>query len=170
MLGRASARVYIDRMRRALHSIATGLLACVLAAACGPAAAQRVAPDYALTAPVLLDPELAPGETLAGFGPLELAAASSTGGSGLSLQAGQQWFARAAIGRSLDSEVVSIGGGYRFTRTRAVSMHVTRQLGQERLGLAVRYDFSRAYLRLAYEAPTRGLGADTVRFSAGMRF
>jgi hypothetical protein len=50
-------------------------------------------------------------------------------------------------------------------------MHVTRQFGQERLGLAVRYDWDRAYLRLSYESPVRAIGApDRLRFSAGMRF
>ena len=93
-------------------------------------------------------------------------------GTGLSLEAGRNWFARVDVGRSLESsDVVSIGGGYRFEAGDALSMHVTRQLGQERLGLAVRYDWQRSYLRLSYEAPDRAFGLpDRLRFSAGVRF
>jgi hypothetical protein len=75
------------------------------------------------------------------------------------------------VGRSLDTDVLSLGGGYRFNEGEALSMHVTRQLGQERLGLAVRYDWRRSYLRLSYESPVRSLGRpDLLRFSAGVRF
>jgi hypothetical protein len=69
---------------------------------------------------------------------VQLSSAGYGNGRGLSLQAGQQWFARVGVGRSLDSEGVSLGGGYRFSDGQALSMLVTRQLGQERLGLAVR--------------------------------
>jgi hypothetical protein len=66
---------------------------------------------------------------------------------------------------------MSVGGGYRFTGGEALSMHFTRQLGQERLGLAVRYDWSRTYLRLSYEAaPRPANGPDRLRFSAGLSF
>jgi hypothetical protein len=161
-------------MRGALHSSLSFLLALGLAGAAVPVAAQRFAPDYALTAPALpLDAEAAGRSPLLLLGPLQLGAAASATGSGLSLQAGQRWFARVGIGvgRGLDSDLVSLGGGYRFAGGDALSMHVTRQLGQERLGLAVRYDFNRAWLRLGYEAPTRGLaGPDLLRFSAGVRF
>lgn len=155
-------------MRAALHSIC--LLA--IAAVATPAAAQRIAPDYTLTTPQLpLDGETAARTPVVTLGPLQLGASASETGNGLSLQAGQQWFARFGVGRSLDSDAISVGGGYRFADGQALSMHVTRQLGQERLGLAVRYDFSRAWLRLGYEAPTRSFGgSDALRFSAGMRF
>ncbi|NML45472.1 hypothetical protein HHL11_17095 [Ramlibacter sp. G-1-2-2] len=162
-------------MRRLFHFIAQASVAgALLASACG-AAAEGTAPLYSLTTPApLLDPELSPRQPLLNYGPLQLSAATSTTGtgSGLSLQAGHQWFARAGIGHSLEnSEVLSFGGGYRFTSGQAVSMHVTRQIGQERLGLAVRYDWTRTYLRLAYESPTRAMsGPDTLRFSAGVRF
>src|SRR5262245_1355320 len=136
-------------MRRALHTVFLASTAGVLAAAAVPCAAQAVAPNYALTVPSLVaDPELSPRDSLVALGPMRLATATSTTGSGLSLQAGQQWFARAGVGRSLDSDVMSLGGGYRFTDGQALSMHVTRQLGQDRLGLAVRYDSSRTFLRL----------------------
>ena len=155
------------------RSIAWSLLAGVLAAACAlPAAAEPVATDYTLTRPALLaDAEMSPRLPLAAWGPVRLAAAGSATGSGLSLEAGEKWFARAGLGRSLDAEVLSLGGGYRFRGGDALSMHVTRQLGQERLGLAVRYDWQRSYLRLSYEQPLRMPGAaDRLRFSAGVRF
>jgi hypothetical protein len=156
------------RMKSAYRLLA--LLLPVLA--CGPAGAQRVAADYRLVAPPpLVDPEFTPHGALATFGPLRFAKASSTTGSGLSLEAGERWFARAGIGHSLDVDVMSVGGGYRFTGGEALSMHLTRQLGQERLGLAVRYDWSRTYLRLSYEAaPRPANGPDRLRFSAGLSF
>lgn len=159
-------------MRISIRLLLTPLLAGVLALACSAAAAQAMPSQYQLTAPTpLLDPEVSPRVPLLNAGPVQLAGATSTTGSGLSLQAGQRWFARVGVGRSLDADVVSMGGGYRFANGQALSMHVTRQLGQERLGLAVRYDWTHSYLRLAYEAPLRPMGgADTLRFSAGVRF
>lgn len=159
-------------MRRSLHTVFLAFAAGVLLGAAVPCAAQSITPNYALTVPSLVgDPELSPAASLLVLGPMRVAAATSTTGSGLSLQAGQQWFARAGVGRSIDSDVMSLGGGYRFTDGQALSMHVTRQLGQDRLGLAVRYDSSRSFLRLSYDLPTRTLGGpDMLRFSAGMRF
>jgi hypothetical protein len=160
-------------MRRSFHPIARSLLAgLVVAAAACQAGAQVLSPNYTLTTPSLLaDPELGPTEPLVAWGPVRLSAAGSMNGNGLSLEAGQKWFARAGLGRSLDTEALSVGGGYRFSGGDALSMHVTRQFGQERLGLAVRYDWERAYLRLSYESPVRALGApDRLRFSAGVRF
>ena len=162
------------RPARPLRQTAARLLLAGLLAAAPllPAGAQGMAADYTLTRPAWVpEPELTPRQPLAAVGPVRLSAAGSHTGSGLSLEAGEKWFARAGIGRSLDSEVLSVGAGYRFADGNALSMHMTRQLGQERLGLAVRYDWSRSYLRLSYEAPTRPIGgADTLRFSAGMRF
>jgi hypothetical protein len=159
-------------MRTLFRRFLPPLLAAVLACAGGLAAAQGVPSQYQLTAPTpLLDPEVAPRVPLVNAGPLQLATATSTTGNGLSLQAGERWFARVGVGRSLETDVVSMGGGYRFANGQALSMHVTRQLGQERLGLAVRYDWTHSYLRLAYEAPLRPMGGtDTLRFSAGVRF
>ena len=92
-------------------------------------------------------------------------------GSGLSLEAGEKWFARAGVGRSLETDVLSLGAAYRFPGGHAFSMHVTRQHGQHGLGLAVRYDWHRSYLRLGYESPLRSQGLpDRLRFSAGLRF
>lgn len=157
-------------MRPDLRTAALALSAGLLLG--GPAAAQGVLANYTLTSPGLLsEPELTPRVAITAWGPLRLAAGSSLTGSGLSLEAGEQWFARAGIGRSLDSEVMSVGGGLRFPGGDALSMHVTRQLGQERLGLAVRYDWRQSYLRLSYEYPLRTPGAgESLRFSAGVRF
>lgn len=136
------------------------------------AGAQMLSPNYTLTSPsVLAEPDVAAGAPVAAWGPVRVAAGGWSHGSGLSLEAGHKWFARAGLGRSLDTDVASVGGGYRFAGGDAVSMHVTRQFGQERLGLAVRYDWDRAYLRLSYESPVRSLGLpDRLRFSAGLRF
>jgi hypothetical protein len=163
-------------MRPALQISRTAarlLLAGVLAGApLLPAAAQVVSADYGLTTPAwLAEPELTPRAPLASIGPVRLLAAGSPSGSGLSLEAGEKWFARAGIGRSLDTDVLSVGGGYRFPGGRALSMHVTRQLGQDGLGLAVRYDWRWSYLRFSYDQPPRSQHeADRLRFSAGVRF
>ena len=160
-------------MDRVSPFITQALVAAALVAAAGGSAAQVVGPTiYSLTSPApLLDPEVAPRVPLLNAGPLQLAAATSTTGSGLSLQAGHRWFARVGVGRSLDTDVLSVGGGYQFRDGDALSMHVTRQLGQERLGLAVRYDWARTYMRLAYETQLNTLsGSDRLRFSAGVRF
>lgn len=132
------------------------------------------AADYRLTAPTqLLEPDAAPAP-FAGWGPLQLAGTGASSGSGLSLQAGERWFARVGVGRSLvERDAFSVGGGYRFSGSESLSMHLTRQLGQQdRLGLAVRYDWSRTYLRLSYEQPPHLWGSPErgVRFSAGVRF
>lgn len=153
--------------------LAKGLLVAVwLAAMCVAAPAQQLSPNYTLTAPTLFaEPELSPRLPQVAWGPVRLSAGRTATGSGLSLEAGENWFARAGIGRSLDSDVLSVGGGYRFSDGDALSMVVTRQFGQERLGLAVRYDWRQAYLRLGYEQPLRlPGGAERLRFSAGVRF
>ena len=113
---------------------------------------------------------MGPQSPVAAWGPVRVAATGTSSGKGLSLEAGQKWFARAGLGRSLETGMVSLGGGYRFATGDALSMQVTRQLGQERLGLAVRYDWQRSYLRLAYEQPLRTSGSPDLRFSAGVRF
>lgn len=148
------------------------LLALLLAAACAGASAQGIAADYSLTVPTpVVDPEPAARPPLVTWGPLRLAKTASISGNGLSLQAGEQWFAGVVLGHSLDGELYSLGGGYKFRGGDVVSMHVARQLGQDRLGLAIRYDRARSYLRLSYETAPRPLnGPDRLRFSAGLRF
>ena len=148
------------------------LVGVLLSGAAASAAAQVLSPDYTLTAPAWQsEPELLPRLPLAAWGPVRLSLAGSDSGSGLSVEAGESWFARAGIGRSLDNEVLSLGGGYRFGGGDALSLQVTRQLAQDRLGLALRYDWRWSYLRLSYDQPLRTPGpSDRLRFSAGMRF
>jgi opacity protein-like surface antigen len=160
-------------MRRPRAFTAFAVLAGALLAAAVPAVRAQPAAMYDLVTPALLAPDgdVAPGLPLAVWGPVRLAAGGSGTGGGLSLEAGEKWFARAGIGRSLENDIVSLGAGYRFAAGDALSMQVTRQLGQERLGLAVRYDYRQTYLRLSYEQPVRAPGGvDRVRFSAGIRF
>jgi hypothetical protein len=158
-------------MRRFFRLLTPVLWAGVLLAG-APAFAQLAPANYTLTAPAWLsEPELTPRAPLVAWRGMRLATASSFSGNGLSLEAGEKWFARAGIGRSLDNDIMSVGGGYRFGDGHALSMHVTRQLGQERLGLALRYDLERSFLRLSYEQPVRNPWAhDSLRFSAGVRF
>jgi hypothetical protein len=159
-------------MRLPHRFVARALVAGLVLAAAAMAHAQPVSANYELTAPSLLSvPEFTPEHPVFEAGPVRLAGARSSDGNGLSLEAGRSWFARVGVGRSLASDVVSVGGGYRFRTGDALSMHVTRQLGQERLGLAVRYDWQRSYLRLSYDTPDRAFGLpDRLRFLAGVRF
>jgi len=165
-------------LNRAFTTVTRALWAgALLGALAAPAGAQLVSPDYGLTTPSWLlsptwtDPEQSPRSHLAAWGPVRMAATGSSSGNGLSLEAGEKWFARAGLGRSLESGTMSLGAGYRFAGGDALSMQVMRQLGQERLGLAVRYDLQRSYLRLSYEQPLRTVpGSADLRFSAGLRF
>jgi hypothetical protein len=148
------------------------LVGTLLPGAAVSVAAQVLSPYYTLTAPAWhSEPELLPRLPLAAWGPVRVSLAGSDSGSGLSVEAGESWFARAGIGRSLDNEVLSLGGGYRFGGGDALSLQVTHQLAQDRLGLALRYDWRWSYLRLSYDQPLRAPGpSDRLRFSAGMRF
>src|SRR5262245_35239001 len=104
--------------------VLAGVLAGALA---GPLGAQVLSPDYALTAPSWLlapESEVVPRMPMAAWGVLRLAAGSSSTGGGLSLEAGEKWFARAGLGRSLESDSLSLGGGYRFAGGDALSMQV----------------------------------------------
>jgi hypothetical protein len=154
------------------HPVLRLAAAALLAAGSGAVPAQLLSPNYTLTTPALLaEPEVFTFVPVATWGRLRLAAGGNASGQGLSFVSGENWFARAGIGRTLDSDLLSLGGGYRFDGGRALSVAVTRQFGQERLGLAVRYDLRQAYLRLSYEQPLRAPGAgDRLRFSAGMQF
>jgi hypothetical protein len=89
---------------------------------------------------------------------------------GLSVQAGQPWFGRVGLERGLHTEQWAVGAGYRWTDGQSLLLQVTRGRGPEGLGLAVRYDWPRYYLRLSYD-PRLGEGSqDMLRFSAGVRF
>ena len=158
--------------RTPIRTFAAWLLAGALLCVLDPVAAQGVPADYNLTTPNWpVDTELGSQTPLAAWGPVRVGSTGLTAGNGLSLEAGENWFARAGLGRSLDSEAMSVGGGYRFLGGDSLSMHVTRQFGQDRLGLAVRYDWQRSFLRLSYDQPVRTPGAsDRLGFSAGMRF
>lgn len=102
-------------------------------------------------------------------------------GAGLSLDAGRDWFARVGVGRELaqpsfsfnsaSAHVLSIGGGYRFSGGRSLSLQLNRGGPSDRLGLAVSYDWPRYFVRLSYDtmlAPQQP--QDRLRFSAGVRF
>ena len=101
-------------------------------------------------------------------------------GAGLSLAAGRNWFAQVAVGRGLQQPVslsganagdaLSIGGGYRWGDGQSMSLQVTGGHGADRLGLSVRYDWPRYFVRLSYDSRINPLPADTLRFSAGVRF
>lgn len=160
--------------RRTLSRLPAGLVAGVLAFACLWSQAQVLSADYTLTAPAFLgeiEPDPPTRASLLLWGPFRLAASASMTGSGLSLEAGEKWFAKAGVGRSTEAEFLSLAGGYRFAGGDSLSMHVTRQLGHEGLGLSVRYDWRRSYLRLGYETPVRSQNLpDRLRFSAGLRF
>lgn len=162
------------RVDKVSLSAARLLTAALLASGCGAVGAQSSSIRYSLTAPPLLaDAEPGARPPVAAWGSMRLAGGVNNdgSGSGLSLEAGENWFARAGIGRTLDTDVLSVGGGYRFSGGDALTMSVMRQFGQERLGLAVRYDWRQAYLRLSYEQPLRSPGAaDRLRFSAGVKF
>lgn len=151
-LGLCVAKVYIEAMRSASRSLARLLAAAVLAAPLA-AGAQGFSADYDISRPAV-----------------SIASYYRGAGTGLSMEAGQSWFARVSVGRSLDNEVFSAGGGYRFADGQSLSLQVLRTQ-KERLGLAVRYDWQRYYLRLSYD-PRWGDSSppETVRFSAGMRF
>lgn len=162
------------RPTAAVRFLTAGALLCALGA---PLRAQLVAPDYALTTPARMlpasawsDPEQSVRQPVAAWGAVRLAASGTSSGNGLSLEAGEKWFARAGLGRSLESGTLSFGGGYRFGGGDALSMQVSRQAGQDGLGLALRYDWQRSYLRLAYEPSFRVPGTADLRFSAGVRF
>src|SRR6185295_4675961 len=96
--------------------------AAALACGCAVVHAQSLSANYTLTAPALLaEPEVVPLSPLAVWGPVRLSGARSGSGNGLSLEAGENWFARAGLGRSLEGDALSLGGGYRFTSGDALS-------------------------------------------------
>ena len=106
-----------------------------------------------------------------------LRASAGSATPGLSLEAGQDWFARVGLGRSLQAisgpegtAVVSLAGGYRWGDGQALSMQLTRANGQDRLGLAVSYDWPRYFVRFSYDPKLNYVPQDTLRFSAGVRF
>jgi hypothetical protein len=101
-------------------------------------------------------------------------------GTGLSVEAGTSWFARLGVGHSgvalqpgLPASGVpsmSLGGGYRFNGDQSLSLELVRDSRQQRLGLTVRYDWPRYFVRLAYEPPISPAPSEGLRLSAGVRF
>jgi hypothetical protein len=103
-------------------------------------------------------------------------------GGGLSVQAGRTWFGQVGLGRTMNptpplpgqnatSEVVNVGGGYRWSDGQSLSMQLSKggNAGQ-RLGLAVSYDWPRYFVRLSYDGGLSPVPQENLRFSAGMRF
>ena len=149
MLHAAARKVYIDSMRTASRFSAL-LLFAAAALACASSASAQGLSQYSLR----LGPEV-------------------RSGGGLSLEAGERWFARVGTGAgtsvAFDSDRLTLGGGYRFAPNESLSMQVLRGRS-DRLGLAVRYDWSSYYLRLSYDRRWTESPQDTLRFSAGVRF
>ena len=63
-----------------------------------------------------------------------------------------------------------IGGGYRWSDGQSLALHVTGGRGPDRLGLSVSYDWPRYFVRLSYDPRLNLVPAETLRFSAGIRF
>jgi hypothetical protein len=105
---------------------------------------------------------------------------SGESGTGLSVEAGTSWFARLGVGHSgaalqpglpaSSAPSVSLGGGYRFNGNQSLSLELVRDSRQQRLGLTVRYDWPRYFVRLAYEPPFSPSPTEGLRLSAGVRF
>ena len=102
-------------------------------------------------------------------------------GAGLSLHAGQNWFAQVGVGNSIQattgnaatliSSEVMVGGGYRWGDGQALSLQVSKGQGLEsRLGLSVSYDWPRYFVRFSFDTGLSPVPADKLRFSAGVRF
>lgn len=133
------------------------------AAACGWASAAGAQPgpvNYELTRPAWAPPSLRLGTN-----------ATGPQGAGLSLEAGKDWFGRLGLGHAPDTGTQwSLGAGYRWGNGESLALEMTRARGQAQLGLALRYDWPRYYLRLSYDPKPGELPADVLRFSAGIRF
>jgi hypothetical protein len=69
------------------------------------------------------------------------------------------------------NDSVNVGGGYRFGDGQSLSLQLSRARGPlPRLGLAVGYDWPRYFLRFTYDQGLNLTPADSLRFSAGVRF
>jgi hypothetical protein len=98
-------------------------------------------------------------------------------GAGLSAEVGRSWFGQVGVGRSLQNtvsagapQVLSLAGGYRFGGGQALSLQLSRGRGSDqRLGLAVNYDWPRYFVRFSYNRMNL-LPQDNLRVSAGLRF
>ncbi|MDB5871311.1 MAG: hypothetical protein JWQ07_753 [Ramlibacter sp.] len=174
-----------------MHSVSTSfawlpLLAVAAGAWPQQAGAQAFLADYGLASPATAasEPDARYRAGLINVGAMSISPAiradAGFSGAGLSLAAGRNWFAQVAVGRSLQtnlpvssvnsSDALSIGGGYRWGDGQSMSLQVTGARGPDRLGLAVRYDWPRYFVRLSYDSRINLVPTDTVRFSAGVRF
>ena len=108
-------------------------------------------------------------------------AAGAAQGAGLSLEAGQSWYARFGMGRGVARvagiglhgetvDLLSVGGGYRWSDGQSLSLQLLRGNRQQRLGLAVSYDWPSYFLRMDYDTGVNLINQDSLRFSAGVRF
>lgn len=94
-------------------------------------------------------------------------------GAGLSLQAGRHWFAQVGMGDNFhyQGDMMNVGGGYRWNDGQSLSMQLSRGRGpDQRLGLAVSYDWPRYFVRMSYDTRLAPVPQDNFRFSAGIRF
>jgi hypothetical protein len=166
-------------MARSMSTMRFVSLAGLLALAAPAAFAQAFSADYTLPRSsatqrslvsihgVRLDPVLHGDDRFAG--------------GGLSLAAGQNWFAEVAVGRSLRAsadpanlliaqDALRLGGGYRWGDGHALSVQLIGGRSSNRLGLSVRYDWPRYFVRLSYDTDASPVPQDMLRFSAGIRF
>ncbi len=123
-----------------------------------------------------------PGSPAAMFSLGQLRIGSAVpGGTGLAFEAGQSWYARLGMGRTIAQpaalglrgesvDLFAVGGGYRWTNGQSLSLQLLRGNRQQRLGLAVSYDWPSYFLRLDYDAGASVMPQDSLRFSAGVRF
>jgi len=160
-----------------MRALAPNLTWLLLAAGALPclAQAQSFSANYELTRPAVAaaDADLLPRAGGLQLGPVRMAAAfspSDAAGGGLSLEAGKHWFGRFTVGRSLEIDMLSLGAGYRWRAGESVSLQLSRGRGQDRLGLAVRYDWPRYFVRFGFDPKPYDGAQDMLRFSAGMRF
>jgi len=172
-------------MRSRLTSLAWLPLVAVAAFALpGRAGAQGFSVDYGISRPAPAAEPVQYGGGIFNLGSVRIGPAlqadAQFSGAGLSLAAGQNWFAQVSVGRSLQhlpgmSDAVStdalrIGGGYRWGDGQSLSLQVTGGRGPQRLGLAASYDWPRYFVRLSYDTGLNPAPQDRVRFSAGVRF
>jgi hypothetical protein len=109
-----------------------------------------------------------------------LALGGDFSGAGLSLRAGRNWFGQVQLAQGPTStllpapghESVNVAGGYRWANGQALSLQLSRGRGsgQQRLGLALNYDWPHYFVRLSYDQGWSLAPQDGLRFSAGVRF
>jgi hypothetical protein len=71
---------------------------------------------------------------------------------------------------SAQGGALRLPGGYRWSDGQALSLQLAGAGRGSRLGLAVRYEWPRYFVRLSYETGINPTPQDNLRFSAGIRF